>query len=152
MHERRDPMDEQKFADEVPKVLLAFQYVEEALRQYILRANFMIASEVQPFVDYSPTDPAVDKASFGRLVSLFARFNSRSELHRSLKALVEKRNFYAHQAYLVVGGMADLHASIGSGVDSLEQTRVETKRCLHELFEETRQLEVRFVAHKKSGV
>jgi hypothetical protein len=123
--------------------------VEEALRQYMLRANLMIASEVRRFVDYSPNDPALQKVSFGRLVSLFARFNSKTDLHKSLKGLVEKRNFYAHQAYLAVGGMADLSAGLDSGPDSLEQVGVETERCLQELFEEIRQLEERFVAHKK---
>ena len=142
-------MDKEKFIDEIPKVLLAFQYVEEALRQYILRANVMITSEVRRFVNYSPHDPALQKASFGRLVSLFTRFNSSTELHKSLTRLVEKRNFYAHQAYLAIGGMADLPAGLDSAPDSLEQVRVESERCLQELFEEIRQLEARFVAHKQ---
>lgn len=145
-------MDKEKFVDEIPKVLLAFQYVEESLRQYMLRAHVMIAAEVRAFVHYSPNDPALQKASFGRLVSLFARFNSNSELHNSLKRLVEKRNFYAHQAYLAAGGMADFPADLEGGPDGLEQIREESKRCLQKLWEEIQQLEVRFVAHKKGGV
>jgi len=145
-------MDKQKFVDEVPRVLLTFQYVEEALRQYMLRANVMIASEVRPFVHYSHDNRGLQKASFGRLISMFARLNSNTELHRNLTQLVQKRNFCAHQAYLASGGMADVPEDITDDADGLERIGAEAERCLQELFEEIQQLEARFVAHKKRGV
>lgn len=146
-------MDMERFIDEIPKVLLAFsKYVGEALRQYMLRAHVMIVSEVRAFVYYSPNDPALQRASFGRLVSLFARFNSNTELHNSLTQLVEWRNFYAHQAYLTAGGMGDLPADLEGGLDDLEQIRVGSERCLQKLWKEIQQLEARFVVHKKGGV
>lgn len=111
----------------------------------------MMAAAVRPFVTYAPNDPALQKASFGRLASLFTRFNSNTELHKSLTRLVEKRNFYAHQAYLAVGGMAGVPAGLESGLDSPQQVRVEAERCLQELFEEIRQIEARFVAHMTPG-
>jgi len=142
-------MDKQKFVNEIPKVLLTFQYVEEALRQYMLRANVMIASEVRPFVHYSHNDPALQRASFGRLISMFSRVNSKTELQKSLTRLVQKRNFCAHQAYLASGGMVEFPEGVEYGADGLEQIRAEAERCLQELFEEIQQLEARFVAHKK---
>jgi len=145
-------MDKQRFVDEIPRVLLTLQYVEEALRQYMFRANVMIASEVRPFLHYAHDDPALSKASLGRLVSMFSRVNSDAELHRRLRELVPRRNFCAHQAYFASAGFDATNEETQYDAVALEQTRVDAEHCLQALFEEIQQLEARFVAHKKSGV
>lgn len=145
-------MDQTSIVDEFPRIMLNFQFIEEGLRQYMLRAHVMIASEVGSFITYSPSDWVIANAALGRLISLFARLNSNHALHAQLRHLLPKRNFFAHQAYVTLGYGAAPPKDLAFDADALEKVRNESNTCVQLIWEEVKQLEARFVAHRDRGI
>jgi hypothetical protein len=52
-------------------------------------------------VHFSFTRADIERRSLGQLVRVFEKYNSNAELIAELKKLPERRNFIAHQAYLL---------------------------------------------------
>lgn len=136
----------QRYIDELPKALLNFQFLEEALKQYLRRCYFMIASVVRPFVPYSVA-PAerLEKLSLGRLIKLFRDLNENEELIGKLLEFPRKRNFIAHQAYVAVSSNSDPTSLVDTAYADLQETIHVSEECLSQLWSEIRELEERFV-------
>jgi hypothetical protein len=94
------PTDE--YMELVPKVLLDFQWIEEGIKFYVVRAEMAIASHVEKVFRYTPTVlHKVERMTLGQLVEYFAAHNSNDNLIRRLRAVVKDRNHIAHGGYLL---------------------------------------------------
>jgi hypothetical protein len=141
----------QEYMDKLPGALLNFQWIEEALRQYLGRTEFMIASEVIAFMSYKIDTQEFEKASLGTLLKFFRRRNQNKDLHKLISELVQDRNFCAHAGYLHIHESKDDPKKLKEASERLDKVITESKKCLHMLFAEIRDLENRFIAHKQKN-
>jgi hypothetical protein len=138
---------QQKYIDYIPNVLLVFQYIEEAIRQYLLRCEFIIAARLQGIAKYRISEKNIDKLSLGRLVDEFEKFNGNDDLIKRLRSIVVERNFIVHQSYIVLHGKGGELKEIEE-IEPLYERAVKAKEsaenCFFELGQEIEKLEERF--------
>jgi len=138
---------QQKYIDYIPNVLLVFQYIEEAIRQYLLRCEFMTAARLQGIAKYRISEKDIDKLSLGRLVDEFEKFNCNDDLIKRLRSIVVERNFIAHQSYIALHGKGGKSIEIEE-IEPLYKRAVKAKesaeKCFFELGQEIEKLEERF--------
>lgn len=141
-----------QYTDEVPSALLAFQYLEEALRQYMLRCHAMVAAVVEPFLAYRIEQyDQVEKMPLGKLVSVFQDFNANQELLARLASLPQRRNQVAHRAYITAW---QVHSTDSLGESELQELRSLTEEARQAMFQVVREVEAlerRFVAFRTKG-
>lgn len=82
------------------EVLIDFQFIEEALKMYLSNA-FSVVARDSAKVPFKYDFKSIGKDSLGRLVERFGRFNGNAQLIDELRDLVPKRNFIAHQSFLL---------------------------------------------------
>ncbi|MCR4303083.1 MAG: hypothetical protein NUV63_02490 [Gallionella sp.] len=141
-----------QYMDEVPAALLAFQYLEEALRQYMLRCHVMIATVVKPILAYRIQQyDRVEKMTLGQLVSSFQDFNVNQELIARLAPLPQRRNQIAHRAYLTAWQAHSSDSLDESDLHALRSLIVEARETMLQVFREVEAIEERFVAFRSKG-
>jgi hypothetical protein len=138
---------QQKYIDYIPNVLLVFQHIEEAIRQYLLRCEYIIATRLEGIAKYRISEKQIDKFSLGRLVDEFERFNDNDDLIRRLRSIVAERNFIAHQSYIVLhekGGKLEEIEEIKPLYERAVKAKESAEKCFFELIQEIEKLEERF--------
>ncbi len=122
----------ENYFDDIPKVLLNFQHLEEALRQYLMRCEVITLAKTKGVIDYKLDIKYIEKASLGKLVELFAKRNKNTELFGSLSRIVPDRNFFVHEAYTRVydkEGKAN-KTEFETGYARLNNSIRDSKNCL----------------------
>jgi len=84
---------QQEYIEYVPSVLLVFQYIEEAIRQYLLRCEVMTAARLRGVTKYRISNKGINKLSLGRLVDKFEKVNGNDSLIEGLRSIIDERNF-----------------------------------------------------------
>jgi len=139
---------QEKYFESIQNVLLIFQYVEEAIRQYLLRCEFVTAARLQGITKYRISEKDIDKLSLGRLVDEFEKFNGNDDLIKKLRSIVVERNFIAHQSYIALYGKGGKSKEIEE-IEPLYERAVKAKesaeKCFFELGQEIEKLEERFI-------
>src|SRR5574337_959155 len=99
-------MAEKKFLGEyldlVAKALLDFQYIELALKLYIVETYAIISSRVKEIVPFKYGWKDVENESLGRLLDRFSKISSDRQLIKDLRPLQKERNRLAQQAYVLM--------------------------------------------------
>lgn len=90
-----------QYYDNLPKALLAFQYLEGALKFYIRDCDRLIQKSVKDSFHYSVREKEIEKMPLGRLVDEFSRRSNRKDILSVLRQLIKHRNFIAHSAYII---------------------------------------------------
>jgi hypothetical protein len=85
----------------VARVLLEFQWLEESIRQYLLRTELIIKKKVEPAFGYSDSIDQIWTLPLGKLVELFEKRCENSDLIQRIKAVVTPRNEVAHRSFLM---------------------------------------------------
>ena len=138
---------QQKYIDYIPNVLLVFQYIEEAIRQYLLRCESITAARLHGITKYRISEKDIDKLSLGGLVDKFKKFNDNDNLIKGLRSIIVERNFIAHQSYVALHGKGGKLKEI-EDIEPLYEQAVKAKesaeKCFLELVQEIGKLEERF--------
>jgi hypothetical protein len=79
-----------------------FQVLEECLKIYLQTCFNIVRSRLPPDMCFDYTVKDVVNEPMGRLAQMFKRYNSDAALYGKLMALTKKRNYIAHQAYLIM--------------------------------------------------
>jgi len=140
----------QKYFDYIPQVLLVFQHLECALRQYLMRCEVMTATRLRGIIQWKWKDSLkdIEKLSLGRLADRFARLNGNTGLIRRIKDAAKDRNFIAHQSYLAAyakNGEPREEIEVKVLYDQAMAGKEKAEKCLHDIFDEIAQLERKFV-------
>lgn len=92
-----------RYIDQVTACIISFQFVEEALRMFLAKAEVLIARQLRDFTFYNSNRKIKlnKKAALGSLIEQFTAYCEDQELIRELKEIIEKRNHYAHSALLM---------------------------------------------------
>ena len=146
---------EQKYLEYVPSVLLVFQHIEEAIRQYLLRCEVMTAARLHGITKYRISNKGIDRLSLGRLVDKFEKVNGNDRLIKELRSVIVERNFFAHQSYIALFGKEGNSKDIQE-IESLYERALKAKenaeKCFWDLLKEIETLENNFIEiQKKSG-
>jgi len=145
---------EQKYLDYIPSVLLTFQHIEEAIRQYLLRCEVMTAARLHGITKYRISNKGFDKLSFGRLVDKFEKVNGNDSLIKELGSLIVERNFTAHQSYVALFGK-DGKSKDTEEIESLYGRAVKAKetaeKSFWDLLKEIEILENNFIEIQKKS-
>ncbi|VAX01573.1 hypothetical protein MNBD_GAMMA22-2008 [hydrothermal vent metagenome] len=127
----------------LPNALLNYQYIEEALKQYIYRTDMMSVAEKAGLFDSNADEKfnkAINKIPVEFLVKMFERRTVNYQLIKKLNELPLKTRIISFQNYL-----SDDNSIIDKKVHkqllSFENVLQHTENCVHELFVELSNLE-----------
>ena len=90
-----------QYFDNLPRALMAFQYLEGLLKFYIRDCDRIIQKSVKDSFHYSVREKDIEKMPLGRLIEEFSRRTNRKDIISALKKLNKYRNQVAHTAYIV---------------------------------------------------
>ena len=108
--------------------MYTFQWIEELVRQYILRAHFLISIKLKGLLPFKPlSHKDLERDSFAQLLEKFKRLNSNRTLINKISHLRPIRNRYAHRGYLVKFKGEYDDADLRNEIRQLEKTMLSTK-------------------------
>ena len=122
------------------RILGKFQLLEFALKHYIGFSYQIIRERLDGEIHFSHTIEDVENHPLERLLTLFRKLNSDTELHGKLSKLVSKRNHIAHKALLVSWGTAETPAALKEADEAFFYLEDDVDVCLNELLDELRHL------------
>lgn len=82
------------------RALAFMQIIEEALRLYVGTAEELIAAGIPYGVPFRVDSKGINKASLGKITTMFEKVNRNEELIVMLRKLPEHRNYLAHAAFM----------------------------------------------------
>jgi hypothetical protein len=131
-----------EYHDELGKALYAFQWIEELLRQYILRAHFAISIKVKGTLPFRPlSEKDLERESFAALLQKFKRLNSNKTLSDEIGCLRPIRNRCAHRGYLVKFKNKYDDADLRKQIDEMSRFASEADKCVRRLFNKVQHIE-----------
>ena len=90
-----------QYFDNLPRALMAFQFLEGLLKFYIRDCDRIIQKSVKDSFHYSVREKEIDKMPLGRLIEEFSRRSNRKDIISVLKKLNKHRIHVAHTSYLL---------------------------------------------------
>lgn len=129
-------MSVHQYYDTLPEALMAFQYVEVALKLYIRDCDRMIQKAVKDSFHYSVREKEIEKMPLGRLIDEFSRRSNRADVVSVLKQLTKHRNFVAHSSYAVSVRNQDDPAKMKELSDRLKKLTELAMACFKALAQE----------------
>ncbi len=95
--------DPREYIDKVTQCLLTFQYIEEALKQNLVRLNALIYLRIKKYVPYDlkPIFDSIGNTAMGRLIELYKIYCNDNELISDLRKSKGHRDAIAHQGLLM---------------------------------------------------
>ncbi len=136
----------QDYRRKFPNALLNYQYIEEALKQYIYRTDIMSVTEKHGNLDkeiHEHFNDAIKKIPFDLLIKMFERRNFNEKLVRKLNDLPLKTKILSFQKYLSDDRSYD-DSKLQKQLLSFENVLVHSENCVRELFVELSSIEKRF--------
>lgn len=141
-----------QYFDYVPKTLMTFQHLEEAVRQYLMRCEVMIATRMRGITNYKHLVEKIQKMSLGQLVDRFEMFSDNSSLISEIRVIIQDRNFLAHKSYLAAysrEGNPKESGEIESLLDCTTKANERAEKCIFAMWKEIQELEKRFILVQK---
>jgi hypothetical protein len=136
----------ESYFDDIPKVFLNFQMLEDALRNYLFRCEVFILVKMRGIIDLKFDLNPIEKASLGKLVDLFEKHNKNIALIERLRKIIPDRNFFAHDAYTHIydeKGKSNETKVVASN-ERLQNAIKESHECVLDVFTEIAAIEARF--------
>lgn len=143
-----------EYSQKFPNTLLNYQYIEEALKQYIYRTDIMRVIEKLGSIDTKTNDKfnnAIKKIPLEMLVKMFERRNINIKLIKKLNNLPLKTKIISFQKYMSGDRSAD-DEKIKKQLESFDNVLLHSENCVHELFVELNDLEKRFDDFKEKTI
>ncbi|MFV2059160.1 MAG: hypothetical protein ACC653_00670 [Gammaproteobacteria bacterium] len=134
-----------------PDALLNYQYIEEALKQYIYRTDIMVLTEKQGSIDKKTNEKfndAIKRIPLEMLVKMFERRNINDKLIKKLNDLPLRKKIISFQRYLS-GDSTEYDEKLKKQLQSFDNVLQHSENCVHELFVELSQLEKKFGHYKE---
>jgi hypothetical protein len=125
------------------RILGNFQLLEFALKAYIGRCYKIIHSRVGGTILFDYSEKDVEDQPLGRLLGLFAKLNTNTELIARLRKLQTERNHIAHRSLLIAMSAAYDRGAVEDKYIEYVDLEDELVECLQGLIEENRQLKLR---------
>ncbi len=135
-----------------PDALLNYQYIEEALKQYIYRTDIMLVTEKHGSLDKSTNEKfndAIKKIPMEMLVKMFERRNINMTLIKKLNNLPLRKKIISFQKY-ISGDRNEYDEKLQKQLQSFDNVLQHSENCVHELFIELSNLEKRFDSFKEN--
>jgi len=140
----------ENYFDDIPKAILSFQLIEEALRGYLARCEVFTKTRVVDFIDYKLDLGVIEKASLGTLIDMFEKRNSNRILIKLLRVVAPERNFFAHAAYTYIYEKGEVDEDkVREVLRRLEDAIKNSRECFLDIWTESVSLENRFSGKKK---
>src|SRR5213594_3391381 len=89
------------YGSEVTRALLNLQYLEEGLKMYLQRAYALVRKRAEGRITVRLSRRNIDNKALRALLREFRNFHDDGELISKIESLIEKRNFIAHEAWLL---------------------------------------------------
>jgi hypothetical protein len=114
--------DHSDYFDSATRCLIAYQYIEEALKQVLTRLEVLVYFRIRQFTPYDPKSrlASIRDAAMGRLIDMLTAYCDDADLIAELREIKKQRDDLAHQAFLRVTEQ-DSQAIIEARVDDLER-------------------------------
>jgi len=136
----------QDYKHKFPNTLLNYQYIEEALRQYIYRTDIMLITNQYGSINKSINDKfnnAINKIPLEILVKMFERRNVNNKLIKKLNDLPLRTKIISFQKYLSDDRSFN-DDKLKKQLQSFDNVLLHSENCVHELFVELNNLEKSF--------
>ncbi len=123
------------------RVLIDFQFIEEAFKMYISYTDKIIQREVSSFFPYKSTRKDINKFTLGKLINKYSKVSNNTHLAKRARALTSERNRLAHQGFIFTYSEQKNEAFLKQQTANLEETHIEATELLGELIQELKNLE-----------
>jgi uncharacterized protein (DUF1919 family) len=133
----------EEYRRKFPNALLNYQYIEEALKQYIYRTDLMTVTEQNGSFDNSTDvklNNAIKRIPLELLVKMFERRNINIKLIKKLNDLPLKARIVSFQQYLS-NDKSLIDNKLKKQLHSFDNVLQHSENCVHELFIELSNLE-----------
>lgn len=126
-----------EYHNELAKTLYVFQWIEELLRQYLLRAHLVISMRLEGILTFEPLiQKDLERDSLAQLLDKFKRLNSNRGLIDEIERLRPIRNHCAHRGYLVKFKDDYDESILRNEIRRLTKTSAEADACVKKLLHE----------------
>ncbi len=137
-----------------PNALLNYQYIEEALKQYIYRTDMMAVAEKVGLLDKNTDEKfneAINKIPVEFLVKMFERRTANNNLIKKLNDLPLKSRIISFQQFLSDDNSI-IDKKVQNQILSFQNVLQHSENCVHELFVELSNLEKKIDIFKKKPI
>lgn len=127
----------QDYFDEITRCLMSFQYIEEALKQNLIRLHALIYFRIKKYVPYDlkPNIQSINNAAMGRLIELYKIFCDDNDLISDLRKIKDHRDKIAHQGLLMTVEEMNDKDNIKLKTSELEEIDELAKKTLNKMVE-----------------
>ena len=122
-----------QYFDLLPQCMLNYQFIEEGLRFCLYRQHGMVAMRLKTILPYKPPFDSIQNAAMGKLISYFQTFCDNEGLLKSLNEVKKKRDYLAHQGYLLTFEEQNDPKFVSDQLVVLESAYMEAKACFSAL-------------------
>ena len=122
------------------RILSKFQLLEFALKTYIGFSYELIHKRLDGVIHFGHSIQDVENHSLGRLLGLFRKLNSNTDLQNELGKLLAKRNHVAHKSLLVSAGKSYDVAALKKADEEFFYLEDDVDVCLNAVLDELRLL------------
>ena len=126
---------------EVSLAAMRFQHIEECLKMCLANCFGIIRLGLNGKVAFNLTYKDVENLPLGPLINEFKKYTTNSVLLKNLRGLPKKRNYIAHNAYLLTVDEQHNSEAITKEIKKVAEISRQARQVLQELFEESRGIE-----------
>ena len=125
----------------LPKCILAYQFIEECLRQCLYRQHTIARKKLEGLLPYNTPLESINNAAMGKLVLYFRTFNNDDQLISLLNQTKKNRDTIAHQGYLMSYEEQNDQEFIERKHEELKASLAQAQECLALVHAEMEKLE-----------
>lgn len=116
--------------------MIDFQFIEEALKRYISKADKLIQIQVSHLFPYRYDRKDVEKLALKRLLERYSKISNNTSLVKQIDKLTKKRNDLAHQGFLFTTEEQKDKLLLKNLIKDLDKLHLETKEIFFILTQE----------------
>ena len=123
------------YFDSVTRRMMAFQYIEEAIKMVLMRLESLVYFRIKEFTSYDlkPKFASIRNSAMGRIIDMLNVYCDDNELITELKRIKKQRDIVAHQSLLMTSNQSKDKESIHLKSTELDKLNKEAGVLLQKL-------------------
>jgi len=131
------------YFDETSRCLMTFQFIEEVLKQNLIRLNVLTYFCIKKYVPYDlkPNLHSINNAAMGRLVEMYKIYCDDADLISDLRKIKDHRDNIAHKGFLLTVEEQHDKENIKLEISKLKEINEFAKKRMYKLMKSWEDLE-----------
>ena len=123
------------YSDSFGRCSMTFQYIEEYLKQILLRLDFLkhICTVKYIHYDCNSNDKSIENSAMGRLIEMFKKYCDDKDLITDLRKIKDHRNHIAHKGFVASFKNLQDEEKMLAEIQNLERINIFATKSYHKL-------------------